>query len=136
MGKTTDIIVSVTMLYLKINTSIQYSSSDIFIHFDVLFFISNIVTYPIVVIASLFWQLPVQMDILSPFGLTLTTAPHTSSLASSKDSPIKHNSCKPHVKRLRICNIWKVKLISVGRPNTHLLFPSSSSLDHCVVAVY
>ncbi len=45
-------------------------------------------------IASLFWQLPVQMDILSPFGLTLTTAPHTSSLASSKDSPIKHNSCK------------------------------------------
>lgn len=51
-------------------------------------------THPIVIMASLFWQLLVQMDILSPLGLTLTTAPQTSSLASSNDSPTKHNSCK------------------------------------------
>ena len=53
-------------------------------------------TYPIVIMASLFWQLLVQMAILSPLGLTLTTAPHTSSLASSNDSPTKHKSCKIH----------------------------------------
>lgn len=51
-------------------------------------------TYPIVMMASLFWQLLVQMAILSPLGLTLTTAPHTSSLASSNDSPTKHKSCE------------------------------------------
>lgn len=55
--------------------------------------------HPIVMMASLFWQLLVQMDILSPLGLTLTTAPQTSSLASSNDSPTKHNSCKKHKKK-------------------------------------
>lgn len=59
----------------------------------------DVSVYPIVMMASLFWQLLVQMAILSPLGRTLTTAPHTSSLASSNDSPTKHRSCKAHKAR-------------------------------------
>lgn len=62
--------------------------------------------HPIVMMASLFWQLLVQMDILSPLGLTLTTAPQTSSLASSNDSPTKHNSCKKHKKKSQTIHIY------------------------------
>lgn len=60
---------------------------------------ADVSTYPIVMMASLFWQLLVQMAILSPLGRTLTTAPHTSSLASSNDSPTKHRSCRTHKMR-------------------------------------
>lgn len=59
--------------------------------------------------ASLFWQLLVQMAILSPLGRTLTTAPQTSSLASSNDSPTKHKSCKKQAnkqKKQPRLNLW------------------------------
>lgn len=71
-------------------------------HSSLLHFLVLKVTHPIVMMASLFWQLLVQIDILSPLGLTLTTAPQTSSLASSNDSPTKHKSYKPHKAKLEV----------------------------------
>lgn len=53
---------------------------------------SFMLTYPIYVIDSLFSQSVVHIAILSPLFLTLTTAPHASSLCSSNASPIRHNS--------------------------------------------
>lgn len=106
--------------------------------------------HPIVMMASLFWQLLVQMDILSPLGLTLTTAPQTSSLASSNDSPTKHNSCKKH-KKSQTIHIFFFFFIFKSQPSgatsngydstewfqktAVLPFPSSSDRGHCASVV-
>lgn len=93
--------------------------------------------------ASLFWQLLVQMDILSPLGLTLTTAPQTSSLASSNDSPTKHKSYKPN-KILHTMNyicFFHLEFQTGTRTSIIFLFrwlpfPSNSDQGHCVSVVY
>lgn len=61
--------------------------------------------------ASLFWQLLVQMAILSPLGRTLTTAPHTSSLASSNDSPTKHKSCRKQANKQPRFKLWCTRVV-------------------------
>lgn len=85
-------------------------------------------TYPIVIMASLFWQLLVQMAILSPLGLTLTTAPHTSSLASSNDSPTKHKSFKIHT--ISHCMSRIVPFIMNHNMKIEALLESSFHLKH------
>lgn len=50
--------------------------------------------HPMCVIASLFSEFVVHIAILSPFARMLMTAPHTSSLWSSKASPTRHKSCE------------------------------------------
>lgn len=77
-------------------------------------------SHPIVIMASLFWQLLVQMAILSPLGLTLTTAPHTSSLASSNDSPTKHKSWNTRDKNDFISTTLFILSFDPQLPSGHL----------------
>ena len=85
--------------------------------------VKNSKTYPICVTASLFSHSVVHIAILSPLALMLTITLHTSSLQSSKDSPIRHTSVssQKHSRSLHLCYLFRV--ISHRLP--HLFFTSS-----------
>ena len=75
------------------------------------------------VAASLFSHSVVHIAILSPLALMLTITLHTSSLQSSKDSPIRHTSVssQKQSRSLHLCYLFRV--ISHRLP--HLFFTSS-----------